>query len=72
MELGDELAISLSINEWNQILAILGEAPYRAVAPLIAKIQSQSASREVAKPVNGPQPTPEGASKLNRAASASA
>ena len=41
MQLTDQVAIRLSIGEWNQVLAMLGEGKYNAVAPLIAKIKEQ-------------------------------
>jgi hypothetical protein len=45
----DPLAITLTAAEWNQVLGLLQEGPYRIAAPLIAKIhkQGQAAGGEV-------------------------
>ena len=37
----DQLAITLTIAEWNHILQILGKEPFNVVAPLVAKITTQ-------------------------------
>jgi hypothetical protein len=37
-----KLTITLQVSEWNQILAVLADAPYRIVAPLIAQIAGQA------------------------------
>jgi len=36
------LSVTLQAQEWNQILAVLSEAPYKAVAPLIDQIGRQA------------------------------
>lgn len=41
-ELYDQLGITLSIGEWNQILQILGDGPYKIVSPLVTKINIQA------------------------------
>jgi hypothetical protein len=55
MEPTDELAISLTIAEWNQILQILGEVPYRVVAPLIGKINEQAKAATMPAAASGPR-----------------
>lgn len=49
------LSITLQAQEWNQIIALLGKAPYETVAHLIGKIGEQAqASAAAASPlVNG-------------------
>ena len=41
------LNIVLQAQEWNQILAVLSEAPYKAVAHLITQIAQQAQARDV-------------------------
>jgi hypothetical protein len=47
--------IEMTINEWNQVLALLGEGPFRVVQPLIGKITQQAAAQLVGPPAP-PQP----------------
>lgn len=58
MDAADELTVTMTAAEWNQTMAILGEGPYRLVAPLLAKIQQQAMAQDksAAPPValNGP------------------
>jgi len=42
----DELAVTLTVAEWNQVLALLSEGLYRVVAPLIGKIHAQCRQQE--------------------------
>jgi hypothetical protein len=35
---GKECSVTMSADEWNVVLSILREAPYRTVAPLIERI----------------------------------
>ena len=37
----DEISVTMTASEWNQILAWLAEVPYKLVAPYIAKISGQ-------------------------------
>lgn len=37
-----QLTVTLQAQEWNQVLAILSDAPYKAVAPLIDQIAKQA------------------------------
>jgi hypothetical protein len=54
--------VELPVAEWNQVIGLLAEHPFRIVAPLIGKIQSQAqaavlaAQRPPAPPANGPLP----------------
>jgi hypothetical protein len=42
LEPTDKVAVSLTITEWNQILAMLSDQPFKAVAPLIGQITQQA------------------------------
>jgi len=37
-----QIAITLQAQEWNQVLSILAEAPYKLVAPLVEQITRQA------------------------------
>jgi len=37
-----EVAINLTIADWNVVMSILGQGPFVTVAPLIDKIKSQA------------------------------
>ncbi len=55
------LSIRMTIAEWNQVIAVLSEHPFRIVAPLIGKIHGQAMTALGAAPTaNGPliQPPP--------------
>jgi hypothetical protein len=41
MDANDRLSVNLTAGEWNSLMTVLGEAPFRVVAPLIQQIQSQ-------------------------------
>jgi hypothetical protein len=47
----DEFAVTMTAGDWNQVLAILGEGPFRVVAPLIARIRDQVIAADGAEPV---------------------
>jgi hypothetical protein len=49
------IAITLQAQEWNMILGVLHDAPYRIAAPLIQKIgdQAQSAAAQPPAKPNG-------------------
>lgn len=36
----DEVSVQMTAGEWNQVITILAEGPFRVVAPLIAKIHN--------------------------------
>lgn len=42
----DELTMRLTVNEWNQVIAVLNDGQYKIVAPLINKINVQAAQQE--------------------------
>ena len=44
----DELTMTFTVVEWNQVIAQLQEGPYRITAPLINKINIQAAQHEQA------------------------
>jgi hypothetical protein len=54
LQASDPINVTLTAGEWNQVLAILGEAPYRVVAALIGKIQGQGLAQAPAA-ANGPE-----------------
>jgi hypothetical protein len=37
-----DIYITLTLDQWNQVLSLLGDAPYKVSAPLIAAIQAQA------------------------------
>ena len=60
-EPNDELKVTLTASEWNNVMMVLNDGIYRIVAPLIAKINAQCQGQmqpEGARP-NGPALTPE-------------
>jgi hypothetical protein len=53
--------VELPVAEWNQVIGLLAEHPFRVVAPIIGKIraQAQAALNAAAQPAalaNGPLP----------------
>jgi hypothetical protein len=52
------IAVSLTASEWNVVLQLLAEGPYRVAAPLISAIQKQAMESQNAAP---PAPAPNGA-----------
>lgn len=38
----NEISVTLTVEEWQGVLGILGEHPYRQVKPLIDNIQAQA------------------------------
>ena len=60
-EPNDELKVTLTAAEWNNVMMVLNEGVYRIVAPLIGKINAQCQGQmppEVGRP-NGPDISPE-------------
>ena len=49
----DELTVRLTAAEWNQVLSVLSDGPFRIVAPLIQKIRDQGMAQDVQSPPNG-------------------
>jgi hypothetical protein len=46
MEPTDRLTVTLTAQEWNTLMTVMGEAPFKTVAPLIGQIQSQCAMQD--------------------------
>jgi hypothetical protein len=42
----DPIAVEMTAAEWNQVMAVLADGPYRIVAPLLAKIQEQALAKD--------------------------
>ena len=42
IDAGTPLSVTLTALDWNQVLSVLSEGPYRVVAPLIQKISEQA------------------------------
>ena len=49
----DELTLKLTVAEWNEVIAQLGEGKHRVVGPLIQKISIQAAQHEAASRTPG-------------------
>lgn len=47
------LTVTLEAQQWNAVMALLAEGPYRVAAPLIQEIQRQCMSASVQVPTNG-------------------
>lgn len=58
------IKLELELGEVNQILTVLGEAPFKIAQPLIARIQQQ------AQPQANPPPPPQKANGVDETASA--
>jgi hypothetical protein len=55
-----KIAIELSVGEWNQVLAVLSDGPFKMVGPIIGQIMT-AANRALAPPAPpGAQPRPNG------------
>lgn len=59
MDANAEIVVRMTAAEWNQTIAVLGEGPYRIVAPLIAKIHQQGMAAQSGS-TNGAAPLGEG------------
>lgn len=46
MDRNKECPVTMSAEEWNVVLSVLREAPYKVVAPLIERIISQCVAHE--------------------------
>jgi hypothetical protein len=46
----EPLAVTLTAQEWNALLSVLVDAPYRIVAPLIQKIGEQARAKQTPQP----------------------
>jgi hypothetical protein len=60
-----QIAVMLRAQEWNTLMALIAEGPYKIAAPLIAAIQQQcmehDAPMRVSGGANGGEPQREGA-----------
>jgi hypothetical protein len=54
IEPGALISVTLSASDWNAVLAILSEAPFRAVAGIITQITDQATAATTAPMTNGP------------------
>ena len=58
-----QIAVTLRAQEWNTLMALIAEGPYKIAAPLIAAIQQQcmehDAPMRVSGGTNGAEPHPE-------------
>jgi hypothetical protein len=41
MELTDKISLTLELQQWNLVVSLLAEAPYKISAPLIVTMQAQ-------------------------------
>jgi hypothetical protein len=46
----DKIAVTLEAQNWETVMRVLSEAPYRVVAPLIGEIQSQCMREQAEQP----------------------
>lgn len=46
MQSGDRINVQLTAAEWNVVLTLLAENPYKVVAPIIGQIQQQAMEQE--------------------------
>ena len=47
------LTVTLEAQQWNAVMALLAEGPYRISAPLIQAIQQQCMAQSAQVPTNG-------------------
>lgn len=53
-----QLSVSLQAQQWNQLIAVLHDAPYRIAQPLIREIGEQLQQQTLATSGNGLDPHP--------------
>jgi hypothetical protein len=53
------LTVTLEAAQWNAVMALLAEGPYRVAAPLLSEIQRQCMAATTLRP-NGPAALSEG------------
>lgn len=58
--MGDQVNLTLTSQELQQMLSLLIEAPYRVVAPLIQKIGEQARAQQMLTPMQPPAARPNG------------
>jgi hypothetical protein len=57
----DLISITLTAQEWNNVLVALSDAPYKIAAPLVQKINEQARATETAGVDPSPKPNGEDA-----------
>lgn len=57
------ITVTLQAQEWNVVMGILADAPYKLVAPIIQKLgeQAQQGAAQAARPNGADAPRPNGA-----------
>jgi len=63
-----KLSITLEVQQWNIVIQVLGEAPYKIVQPIIQAMGQQAAAQTQPQPVQ--QPIPNGQATLTNAVDA--
>lgn len=63
MNINDRVSITLTAGEWNNVMALLAEQPFKVSAPLINQIQQQAmmstqGAQMDDQPLPGDQPVP--------------
>lgn len=53
------MTVTLEAQQWNAVMALLAEGPYRVAAPLLSEIQRQCMAATMSQP-NGPAALGEG------------
>jgi len=53
IENSTQIAVTLRAQEWNTLMALLAEGPYKIAAPLIAAIQQQCMEHDAPMRVSG-------------------
>lgn len=55
MDATDKLTVTLEAQQWNTVMALLAEGPFRLAAPLIGEIKAQCEAAEAANKAPGPE-----------------
>jgi len=71
MDANDSITIRLTAGEWNNVIAVLTDGPFRVVRPLIESITAQALAQEITADARG-QPAADEPAKPNAAAHAEA
>jgi hypothetical protein len=53
MDATDTLTVTLTAAEWNQVMGLMAEGPWRIVNPLMLKIHQQATGQEPSAPNGG-------------------
>jgi hypothetical protein len=57
------LTVTLEAQQWEQVMRLLADGPYRVVAPLIQAIQQQCMAASARLPTNGADDAPQPAAQ---------